>query len=262
MALVIEDLGSLAYAEALELQERALEARRRGEAPDRLLLLEHPPVVTLGRSAREENLRLPRAELERRGIGVHEVGRGGDVTWHGPGQLVGYLIVDLAARGAPDVGAHLRGIEAALCDALHALGVPARTIPGWTGVFAAAAALQPRSEPRASGVPRASGAAARSEPQASGVPRASGAAARSEPQASGVPRKLASIGVGVRGWVSWHGFALNVDPDLSGFEAIVPCGLHGIEMSSVARELAGAAPPDLGRRARDAVRAAFASRHP
>lgn len=249
MALVIEDLGTLGYAEALALQEMALEARRRGATPDRLLLLEHPPVVTLGRSAREENLRLSRAELARRGIGVHEVGRGGDVTWHGPGQLVGYLIVDLAARGAPDVGAHLRGIEAALCDALHALAVPARTIPGWTGVFAGSEFSYSDTAGR--------------EPPASAVPRtASGAAARSEPPASAVPRKLASIGVGVRGWISWHGFALNVDPDLAGFEAIVPCGLHGIEMSSVARELGEASPPDLARRARNAVRAAFASRHP
>lgn len=222
MALVIEDLGSVGYAEALELQQRALEARRSPGGKDRLLLLEHPPVVTLGRSANESNLKLDRAELARRGIGVHSVGRGGDVTWHGPGQLVGYLIVDLAGQGAPDVGAHLRGIEAALCDALRELGVPSRTIAGWTGVFVAP------------------------------TPGKSGE----------TPRKIASIGVGVRRWVSWHGFALNVEPDLAGFDAIVPCGLHGIEMSSVARELGRAAPEDLARRARDAVSRAFAARYP
>ena len=222
MALIIQDLGTVGYAEALELQEQALAARRSGDAADRLFLLEHPPVVTLGRSAREDNLKLDRAELARRGIGVHEVGRGGDVTWHGPGQLVGYLIVDLAGRGAPDVGAHLRGIEAALCDALRELGVPPRAIPGWTGVFVAAAPGKPGE----------------------------------------TPRKIASIGVGVRRWVSWHGFALNVDPDLAGFDAIVPCGLHGVEMSSVARELGEAAPPDLARRARHAVAGAFRARHP
>jgi lipoate-protein ligase B len=221
MALVIEDLGTVGYAEALELHEQALAARRSGDAADRLFLLEHPPVVTLGRSAREDNLKLGRAELARRGIGVHEVGRGGDVTWHGPGQLVGYLIVDLAGRGAPDVGAHLRGIEAALCDALCELGVPPRTIPGWTGVFVAPAPAKPGE----------------------------------------TSRKIASIGVGVRRWVSWHGFALNVDPDLAGFDAIVPCGLHGVEMSSVARELGKDAPRDLARRARDAVASAFRSRH-
>ncbi len=225
MALSIEDLGILSYPEALELQEKAVEARRRGAAPDRLFLLEHPPVVTLGRSGREANLRVSRAELARRGIEVHEVGRGGDVTWHGPGQLVGYLVVDLAAHGAPDVGAHLRGIEAALCSALDQLGVPSHTIPGWTGVFAG------------------------SEFSSSDTPRG-----------SEVARKIASIGVGVRGWVSWHGFALNVDPDLAGFDVIVPCGLHGVEMTSIARELGPAAPPDLAARARAAVGACFDAR--
>lgn len=225
MPLAIEDLGILSYREALELQEQAVEERRRGAAPDRLFLLEHPPVVTLGRSGREANLRVGRAELARRGVEVHEVGRGGDVTWHGPGQLVGYLVVDLAARGSPDVGAHLRGIEAALCAALASLGVPSHTIPGWTGVFAG--------------------------PEFS---------CSDTPGGSRLPRKIASIGVGVRGWVSWHGFALNVDPDLAGFDAIVPCGLHGVEMTSVARELGGEAPPDLASRARAAVRASFAAR--
>lgn len=215
-ALVVEELGRVPYREALELQEKAVEARRFGAAPDRLFLLEHPPVVTLGRSAREENLRVGRAELVRRGVEVFEVARGGDVTWHGPGQLVGYLVVDLAAAGAPDVGRHLRGIETALCEALHTLGVPARRIPGWTGVFV--------DDPAA--------------------PR---------------PRKIASIGVGVRGWVSWHGFALNVAPDLAGFEAIVPCGLHEVEMTSVARELAPAVPADLARRSTEAVAGAFRS---
>lgn len=208
MALAVDWLGCVPYADALKLQGEALEARRQGTGPDRLLLLEHPPVVTLGRGAREEHLRVPRAELARRGVELFEVARGGDVTWHGPGQLVGYLVVDLAARGAPDVRAHLRGIEAALGEALAELGIASRTVPGWTGVFAA-----------------------------------------------GPPgnRKLASIGVGVRGWVTWHGFALNVAPDLAGFEAIVPCGLHDVEMTSVARELGAAAPPDLAGRTRGAV---------
>jgi lipoate-protein ligase B len=214
MALAVEELGCVPWREALELQEKAVEARRRGAGPDRLFLLEHPPVVTLGRSARAEHLLEDRAALARRGVEVHEAARGGDVTWHGPGQLVGYLVVDLAAAGAPDVGAHLRRIEAALCHALRALGVAARALPGWTGVFV--------DDP--------------------GAP---------------VPRKIASIGIGVRGWVSWHGFALNVDPDLAGFAAIVPCGLRGVAMTSLARELGPTAPPDLARRARDAVTEAF-----
>jgi lipoate-protein ligase B len=212
----VEELGRVPYAEALARQQALVEARRRGEGDDVLLLLEHPPVVTLGRGSHEHNLRVPREALRARGVELYEVARGGDVTWHGPGQLVGYPILDLAARGAPDLHAYLRGLEALLCEALAALGVAAATRAGMTGVFSADA--RPR------------------------------------------PRKIASIGVGARGWVTWHGFALNVDCDLAGFDCIVPCGLSGVEMTSVARELGESAPPDLGRRARDAVKAAFARR--
>lgn len=227
MALVVEELGCVPYGDALELQEKAVEARRLGSTPDRLLLLEHPPVVTLGRGAKPENLLVGPAELARRGIELHEVARGGDVTFHAPGQLVGYLVADLAARGAPDVHAHLRRIEAALGEALASLGVPPQTLPGTTGVFA--------SEPHASG----------------------GGPLQEAPVS---PRKLASIGVGVRGWVSYHGFALNVDLDLAGFDVIVPCGLHHVEMTSVARELGSAAAPGLGARSREAVARAFSAR--
>jgi lipoyl(octanoyl) transferase len=214
--LVVEWLGRVPYAEALALQERCAEARRAGAAPDRILLLEHPPVVTLGRSAREEHLLSSRSELAARGVEVFSIPRGGDVTWHGPGQLVGYPILDLAARGQRDVHRYLRDLEAALGEALSRLGVAAGTRPGTTGVFAAGG--------------------------------------------EGRPRKLASIGIGVRGWVTRHGFALNVDPDLSAFDAIVPCGLAQVEMTSVARELGPARPPDLWERSRDAVALAFLRR--
>jgi lipoate-protein ligase B len=216
MPLVVERLGRVGYREALARQEAAVEARRRGEAPDRLLLLEHPPVVTLGRGARPESLRVPADELRRRGIEVCTAARGGDVTYHGPGQLVGYLIVSLigAARAEPDVHAHLRSIEAALADALRRLGVPPRAIPGLTGVFV-------------------------------------------DDAAPGIPRKIASIGVGVRHWVTWHGFALNVDLDLAAFDPIVPCGLSGVAMTSLARELGPAASADLWARAAAAVADAF-----
>ncbi len=219
-ALEIRDLGRVGYAEALALQQDRVAARRRGACPDTLLLLEHPPVVTLGRSARAQNLLLPRAVLAARGVEVHEVTRGGDVTYHAPGQLVGYPIVDLDARGARDVHAWLRTLEQCVGEALAALDVPWRRIPGWTGVFVG------------------------DSPGREGAPE-------------GRPRKIASIGVGVRGWVTFHGFALNVDVDLDGFDAIVPCGLDAVEMTSVARELAAAAPDDLGARARAAVRDAF-----
>jgi lipoate-protein ligase B len=207
-------LGRVAYGDALRRQERAVEARRAGARGDLLLLLEHPPVITLGRSARPENLLTPREALAARGVEVHEVARGGDVTYHGPGQLVGYAIVDLAARGMADAPAFLRTLEAALRDALATLGVPADGRAGMTGVFVAG------SEP---------------------------------------PRKIASIGVGLRGWVTWHGFALNVTTDPDAFRDIVPCGLRRVAMTSVARET-GRRGAGLFAAARDAVGAAFRER--
>ena len=191
-------------------RSRSARSRSGGAAPDTLLLLEHPPVVTLGRSARPEHLLAPPAALAARGIELHRVARGGDVTYHGPGQLVGYAIVDLAARGRPDVTAFLRRIEAVLCAALAELGVAAYTRPGWTGVFAS-------------------------------------------PASAGPPRKIASIGIGLRGWVTWHGFALNVSLDPAAFDVIVPCGLREVAMTSVERELGHARPPALELRARELV---------
>jgi len=213
--LQIDWLGLVPYGEALELQARAVEERKASLSPDRLLLLEHPPVVTFGRSARDEqNLRVPRAELLGAGVEIHRVARGGDVTYHAPGQLVGYLIADLAARGEPDVHRLLRRIEAGLIDALSALGVPGDRREGMTGVFVA------------------------------GADRPA--------------RKIASIGLGLRGWVTHHGFALNSSVDLAGFEAIVPCGLHGVEMTSVARELSARPDAALFERTREAVAESFA----
>jgi lipoate-protein ligase B len=142
------------------------------------------------------------------------------VTFHGPGQLVGYLILDLGARGEADVGRFLRGIEETLIEALRQLGVAAYTRPGYTGVFARDAAAAP----------------------------------------GGAPRKIASIGVGLRGWLTWHGFALNVTTDLAAFDAIVPCGLRDVVMTSVAKELGPKAPPDLDARAQEVVAATFEGR--
>jgi len=212
--LRVERLGCVPYAEALALQERAVAERRRGATPDRLLLLEHPRVVTLGRSSRRESLLASPEELARRGIELFEVARGGDATYHAPGQLVGYPIVDLAARGEADVHLYLRRLEAVLCRALLRLGVRPRTLPGRTGVFV------------------------------------------DDPAAPAPARKLASIGVGIRGWVSTHGFALNVTLDPAEFGVIVPCGLHDVEMTSVAREL-GRTAADLPERAAREVEAAF-----
>jgi len=210
VSLAVRELGQVSYRDALALQDELVAARRRGEGADTLLLLEHPPVVTLGRSAHSEHLLVAQDALAARGVEVFEVARGGDVTYHAPGQLVGYPIVDLAARGARDVHAWLRTLEELIGEALVSLGVPWRRVPGWTGVFVDASEVR--------------------------------------------PRKIASIGVGVRGWVTLHGFALNVDLDLAGFDAIVPCGLRAVEMTSIARELGARAPSDLAQRARTAVR--------
>jgi len=214
-SLQVEWLGRVPYAEALALQEARVAEVRAGRAGDALLLLEHPPVITLGRSARPENLLQRPDALAELGVELHEIARGGDVTWHGPGQLVGYAILDLQARGRADVHRFLRDLESGLIDALEKLGLAAEIRSGMTGVFVAPSAP---------------------------------------------PRKIASIGVGLRGWVTWHGFALNVDPDLAGFDAIVPCGLQGVEMTSIARELGEAAAADLPARSREAVADAFVRR--
>jgi lipoyl(octanoyl) transferase len=212
--LTVDWLGRVPYGEALTRQEAAVAARRSGASGDRLLLLEHPPVITLGRSARAENLKTPRAELARKGTALHEVARGGDVTYHGPGQLVGYTIVDLQARGMPDVHQFLRLIEATLIEALAGFGVAGDVRPGMTGVFVAG------SQP---------------------------------------PRKLVSIGLGLRGWVTWHGFALNATLDPADFGDIVPCGLHGVEMTAVAREREqGGAPAEPAAALFDRIRAGVA----
>jgi lipoate-protein ligase B len=197
--LEVEWLGRVGYAEGLALQREAVADRLAGRTPDRLLLLEHPPVVTMGRATDRAHLRMDEASLHELGIELFEVGRGGDVTYHAPGQLVGYPVIDLDAQGRRDVHAHLRRIEAGLIDALDRLGVPTKRVPGWTGVF---------------------------------VDRARSASN------GGPERKIASIGVGVRRWVTFHGFALNVTIDLGGFDTIVPCGLEGVQMTSVAEEAA------------------------
>lgn len=174
--------GVVPYAAALAWQRSLAQARLAGHLMhDVLLLLEHPPVVTLGRTARGAHV------LRPDGVDVFEIERGGDVTFHGPGQLVGYPILDLTGH-KPDLHWYLRTLERALIAALAELGIPAGRNPGATGVWTD-------------------------------------------------NRKIASIGVHVKQWVTWHGFALNVTTDLSQFGRIVPCGIPGVEMTSVAREL-------------------------
>jgi lipoate-protein ligase B len=177
-------LGEVAYREALDLQLSCLDRRASRQIPDTLLLLTHPHVYTLGRAGDEANLLVPRELLATEGVTVERVGRGGDITYHGPGQLIGYPIVRMEK---PDVHKFVRSIEAALIDAVRAFGVESRRIQGLTGVWAG-------------------------------------------------ERKIASIGVGIRKWVTYHGFALNVTTDLSWFKRIHLCGLKGREATSIAEE--------------------------
>ena len=208
--LLVADLGTLPFVEALELQRAVARARISGAiAEDVLLLVEHPPVVTLGRSTKAHHVVTPAAVLAARGVELHEVERGGDVTFHGPGQLVGYPVVDLK-RHKRDLHWYLRQVEEALIRALAEVGVQGERNAGYTGVWVGSAL----AEGGADDPPRS--------------PRPFLAS----------PRKLASIGVHARDWVTWHGFALNVTTDLSYFDLIVPCGISGVTMTSVAAELA------------------------
>jgi lipoyl(octanoyl) transferase len=181
--LSIRWLGRVTFSDALALQEEIV-ARKSADAsaPDELLLLEHEPVYTIGRTPDQSSLREP-ATLPHP---VVQTNRGGQATYHGPGQLVGYPILDLRVRGK-DLHRYLRGLEEVLIALLGDYGVAGERSPGQTGVW---------------------------------VGR----------------KKIASIGVGVRRWISMHGFALNVGADLAPFSAITPCGIIGVEMTSLSRE--------------------------
>jgi len=192
-------LGRVRYARAHALQERLLGARLRGEIEDTLLLLEHEPVVTLGRGAREANVLLPRERLAELGVDVHETGRGGDVTYHGPGQLVAYPIFDLRPDRC-DVRRYVRDLARVMIGLGRAYGgVDAGFIEGdskLVGVWVDEAS--PHRWPGSRGSARLA--------------------------------KIGAIGVHLSRWVTTHGFAFNVSTDLSGFHLIVPCGIaeHGV----------------------------------
>jgi len=207
--LGIVPLGRRSFGETLTLQRELAARRIAGTQPrDLLLLVEHPPVITLGRGFQTQHLPTAPATLAERGVEVHEVERGGDVTYHGPGQLVGYPIFDLKAH-REDLHWFLRQLEEALIVALRDLGIPGERVPGYTGVWTRG-------------------------------------------------RKIASIGIHVRQWVTWHGFALNVTTDLSYFDLIVPCGIPDVQMTSVRRELAERFPRDGWNRTVDGVILGFA----
>lgn len=187
--LDVRRLGRVSYAEALELQRALVEDRRAGRVGDVLLLLEHPHVITLGtrRETARANVLATPERLAALGVELHESGRGGDVTYHGPGQLVGYPIIDLKPDRA-DVYNYVRNLEEVMIGTSARFGVEAGRIDGLTGTWVGGS-------------------------------------------------KIGAIGVRVSRWITSHGFAYNVNTNLDYFDLIVPCGIRGHGVTSLAREL-------------------------
>lgn len=178
-------LGRVPYDDGIRLQERAVEHLRSGEGPEQLLLLEHPHVFTLGRGADSANILADKQQLQSNSVEVHETGRGGDVTYHGPGQLVGYPIINLKPDRC-DVHRYVRDIEEVLIRTIAEFGVGGTRIAGLTGVWVG-------------------------------------------------NEKIGAIGVRIARWITSHGFALNVNTDLSYFKMIVPCGITDKGVTSLSR---------------------------
>ena len=195
--LLVVDFGTVPYRDAWEVQLRLAERRGAGEIADVLMLLEHPPVYSRGRRTKAEELPMGAPWYEERGIEVLDTDRGGLVTYHGPGQLVAYPIVDLGPMG-DDVHEYVRGLERVMIGSLAEHGVGAQTIKGLTGVWT------------------------------DGPPPVPGLA--------GAAKKIGSIGVHVSKGITTHGLAVNVDNDLQPFEWVVPCGIEGVAMTSIAAE--------------------------
>ena len=192
MDLVVEWLGHLPYREAWQRQRALVAARAADAAPDTLLLVEHGAVLTLGRHATEAHVLASPAELERRGIEVIRVERGGEVTYHGPGQLVAYPIVKLSERGVL-LRPFVRALELAMADTADTYGVTAAQRPGYPGAWVDV------DGPR--------------------------------------PRKLGALGLRVERGITYHGIALNIATRLADFGLIDPCGMAGLDVTSIAREL-------------------------
>jgi lipoyl(octanoyl) transferase len=213
-------LGTLDYETGLRLQQKLVNFRKDGRIGDVLLLLEHTPVITLGRNAKEKNILTPAEELSARGVEVFESDRGGDVTFHGPGQIVGYPIFDLRGFAAEDgrrktlgVIEYVRRLEEVLIRTCGDFGIPACRVAGLTGVW-----TQPEGGAE------------------SGVEQSGSQPDDSEDR--GLKQgKIAAIGVHISRSVTSHGFALNVNTDLAFFDLIVPCGIAHKPVTSMAKEL-------------------------
>lgn len=176
-------LGAVPYGRALELQRELAEQRIKGNVPDLLLLLQHPPTITFGKNRNRSNLLVSERVLREKGIECHSVERGGDITYHGSGQVIGYPILNLKTFGL-GIRRYVQAIENVLIKTLARLEISARVCPGLTGVWVG-------------------------------------------------NDKIASIGVCIRRWVTWHGFALNVSDETNSFRLITPCGLKGAHMTSI-----------------------------
>jgi len=187
-SIEVIDWGRTEYAAAFDRQKARVDARRAGHCGDALIFTEHTPVYTMGlRKGAAQHLVWAEAECARRGIDVVQTNRGGDITYHGPGQIVGYPILSLRHRR--DLHAYLRDLEEVVIRTLATYGLAADRREGKTGIWIDGA------------------------------------------------RKISAIGVAVRSWVSYHGFALNVDPDMGHFGGIVPCGITDGTVTSLANEL-------------------------
>jgi lipoate-protein ligase B len=179
------DLDHMAYAQALTLMRGLVEHKKGSDRPEILMLLEHEPVLTMGRRSQESEIRATRECLQEQGISVHRIERGGLITYHGPGQLVAYTIFDLK-RMRLGVSELVSGLESAVMDTLADFDIQADRIEDFRGVWVG-------------------------------------------------KEKIASIGIAVRRGITFHGLALNYDPDLSHFEMISPCGLEGVKMTSISQ---------------------------
>jgi lipoyl(octanoyl) transferase len=180
-------LGIVDYEQSHNLQKQILQDRIDNKCPDTMILLQHNPVITVGRGGDNKNIIVSQAILDSYGIKVYEIERGGDVTYHGPGQLTGYPIIDLR-NYQKDVHWYLRQLEEAIIKFLSYYDVIGKRVSGWTGVWVG-------------------------------------------------DEKIAAIGVAVKRWVTYHGFALNINPDLSHFKLINPCGITDKEVTSLVKIL-------------------------
>ena len=185
--LEVQRLGRVAYGDGLALQEKLVAERKSGARGDTLLLLEHDPVVTLGRNAKTANLLMSEALLRARGVELFEAGRGGDITYHGPGQIVGYPIIEIP-ESKRDVHRYVRELEEVMIRVCGDYGFAGRRIEGKSGAFVG-------------------------------------------------ENKVGAIGVRISRWVTSHGFAFNVNTNLSGFDVIVPCGLRDQGVTSLSKLL-------------------------